>query len=205
MCMFPLLPTARECNPSVRCPGQTNLSIVLQIPYLRQLGINCVEVLPVFEWDELEFQRVCSPREHMVNIWGYSHLSFMAVASRLGSDGQGPAAAVRRGQPAVGMCGTGARHLWMGYKQLIFARHKVAPLLPGEKHPFTPHAPSLVTQAREFKELVRELHIAGIEVIMDVVFNHTAEGVLEVTGLLFLSHDWSSIYECRVPAPPTPI
>ena len=53
-----------------------------QIPHLQELGINAVELLPVLEYDELEFQRTPNPRDHMVNIWGYSHISFLAPMSR---------------------------------------------------------------------------------------------------------------------------
>lgn len=103
-----------------------------KIPHLKALGINAVELLPVFDWDELEFQRIRNPREHMVNIWGYSHLSFMAIAPRLAqAGGQDPSAA-----------------------------------------------------AREFKDLVRELHNNGIEVILDVVYNHTVEGTLSHGGVV---------------------
>lgn len=94
-----------------------------KIPHLKELGINAVEVLPVFEYDELEFQRSPNSRDHMVNIWGYSHINFFAPMSRFAADGGGPAAA-----------------------------------------------------AREFKQLVKQLHEAGIEVILDVVYNHTVEG-----------------------------
>ena len=87
-----------------------------------ELGINAVELLPVFEYDELEFQRSPNPRDHMVNIWGYSHLSFMAPNARLAA------------------------------------------------------APGPAASAREFKHLVQQLHAAGIEVLLDVVYNHTAEG-----------------------------
>ncbi len=102
---------------------QHELCSSLQIPHLKELGITAVELLPVFEYDELEFQRSPNPRDHMVNIWGYSHLSFFAPMSRFGSGGKGPAAA-----------------------------------------------------ARELKQLVKALHSAGIEVILDVVYNHTVEG-----------------------------
>ena len=54
-----------------------------------ELGINCVELLPVLEYDELEFQRSPNPRDHMVNIWGYSHISFMAPMSRFAAGGAG--------------------------------------------------------------------------------------------------------------------
>lgn len=97
---------------------------MLQIPHLVELGVTAVELLPVFEYDELEFQRSPNPRDHMVNIWGYSHLSFFAPMSRFGSGGKGPAAA-----------------------------------------------------AKEFKQLVKALHGSGIEVILDVVYNHTVEGM----------------------------
>ena len=63
-----------------------------QIPHLVELGVTAVELLPVFEYDELEFQRAPNPRDHMVNIWGYSHLSFLAPISR---SGPGPGAPPR--------------------------------------------------------------------------------------------------------------
>ncbi|GAB4816893.1 hypothetical protein N2152v2_003939 [Parachlorella kessleri] len=106
-------------------PGRrgTFLGLADKIPHLLELGVNAVELLPVFEYDELEFQRVPNPREHMVNVWGYSHLNFFAPMSRFAAEGGGPLAA-----------------------------------------------------QEEFKELVRRLHGAGIEVILDVVYNHTVEG-----------------------------
>lgn len=60
-----------------------------QIPHLVKLGVNCVELLPVFEYDELEFQRKKNPRDHMVNIWGYSHISFFAPMSRFAANSGG--------------------------------------------------------------------------------------------------------------------
>ncbi len=98
-----------------------------KVDHLVELGVNAVELLPVFEYDELEFQRQKNPRDHMVNIWGYSHLSFMAPMSRFGSH--------KSGTPAANAL----------------------------------HA------ATEFKEMVKTLHSKGIEVILDVVYNHTAE------------------------------
>ena len=102
---------------------QVRMAQCMQIPHLVELGINAVELLPVFEYDELEFQRIPNPRDHMVNIWGYSHINFFAPMSRYAADGAGPAAA-----------------------------------------------------AKEFKQMVQQFHKAGIEVILDVVYNHTAEG-----------------------------
>ncbi|KAL5779792.1 hypothetical protein ACOSQ2_010529 [Xanthoceras sorbifolium] len=98
------------------------LGVIEKIPHLLELGINAVELLPVFEFDELEFQRRPNPRDHMVNTWGYSTINFFAPMSRYASGGGGP----------------------------LKASH-------------------------EFKEMVKALHEAGIEVILDVVYNHTNE------------------------------
>ncbi|KAL0281950.1 UNVERIFIED_CONTAM: Isoamylase 3, chloroplastic [Sesamum angustifolium] len=94
----------------------------LKIPHLLELGINAVELLPVFEFDEMEFQRRPNPRDHMINTWGYSTINFFAPMSRYASNGGGP-----------------------------------------------------LNASREFKEMVKALHNAGIEVILDVVYNHTNE------------------------------
>lgn len=67
----------------------------VQVPYLKKLGVTAVELLPVLEYDELEFQRRPNPRDHMVNVWGYSHLSFVAPMSRFASNGGGPKNAAR--------------------------------------------------------------------------------------------------------------
>ncbi|GIL56414.1 hypothetical protein Vafri_11724 [Volvox africanus] len=103
----------------------TFAGLAAKAPYLASLGINAVELLPVFEWDELEFRRSANPRDHMTNVWGYSHINFFAPMSRLASS-----SAAGRGPEAV---------------------------------------------AREFKDMVKSLHAHGIEVILDVVYNHTAE------------------------------
>jgi len=121
--MQTMQPTQRFTD-ELACPALTRLPLIgWQIPFLKELGVNALELLPVFEYDELEFQRSPNPRDHMVNIWGYSHMNFFAPMSRFAADGGGPVAA-----------------------------------------------------AREFKEMVKALHEAGIEVILDVVYNHTAEG-----------------------------
>lgn len=106
-------------------PGErgTFKGVASKAQYLADLGVTAVELLPVFEWDEFEFQRTPNPRDHMINIWGYSHISFFAPMSRFAANGAGPAAA-----------------------------------------------------AREFKEMVKTLHAKGIEVLLDVVYNHTVEG-----------------------------
>ncbi|KAH9625411.1 hypothetical protein KSS87_008201, partial [Heliosperma pusillum] len=97
--------------------------IIEKIPHLLELGINAVELLPVFEFDEMEYQRRPNPRDHMINTWGYSTINFFAPMSRYASSGGGP-----------------------------------------------------INAALEFKEMVKALHNAGIEVILDVVYNHTNEG-----------------------------
>ncbi|XP_021743595.1 isoamylase 3, chloroplastic-like [Chenopodium quinoa] len=99
------------------------LGVIEKIPHLLELGINAVELLPVFEFDEMEFQRRSNPRDHMINTWGYSTINFFAPMSRYASCGGGP-----------------------------------------------------INASLEFKEMVKALHNAGIEVILDVVYNHTNEG-----------------------------
>jgi len=109
---------------SAKCsvPG-TYAGLLEKIPYLKELGVNCVELLPVFEFDEWEnHRRSPDGKDLLLNYWGYSTLGFFA--------------------PKAGYAATGA----------------------------------LGMQCDEFKNLVKQLHRAGIEVILDVVFNHTAEG-----------------------------
>lgn len=106
----------------VKNPG-TYSGFVEKIPYLKQLGITSVELLPVFEFDENENGN-CDPKtgNRLVNFWGYSTIGFFAPKTSYSFD-----------------------------------------KTPGGT-------------VKEFKTLVRELHKAGIEVILDVVYNHTAEG-----------------------------
>lgn len=102
----------------------TYAAIREKIPYLKSLGINCVELMPIFEFDELEYADRFNPEtgEPLVNYWGYSSIGFFA--------------------PKAGYATTG----------------------------------NFGMQIDEFKNLVKELHANGIEVWLDVVFNHTAEG-----------------------------
>ena len=104
----------------VRHPG-TFLGIIEKIPYLRELGVTAVELLPAFDFDEKAALRQVDGKA-LTNYWGYSTIGFFA--------------------PQSSYCvspGTGS-HL------------------------------------REFRDMVKALHRAGIEVILDVVFNHTDEG-----------------------------
>ncbi len=101
----------------------TFLGMVEKIPYLKELGINAVELLPIFEFDEIHCKDI-QPHtgEPLPNYWGYNTLFFMAPMRR-------------------------------------YAAH-----------------PSIFSPLEECKTVIRELHRAGIEVILDVVFNHTGEG-----------------------------
>lgn len=106
----------------VEHPG-TYRGIIEMIPYLQELGITSLELLPVQEFDTREYDRINPETGKPVsNYWGYSTLGFFAPKASYAHD-----------------------------------------LSPGGG-------------VREFKEMVRELHKAGIEVILDVVYNHTGEG-----------------------------
>jgi glycogen operon protein len=101
----------------------TFAGIRTKIPYLKELGVNAIELMPVFEFDEFENSRI-SPitGETLYNYWGYSTVGFFA--------------------PKAGYAATGKFGM----------------------------------QVDELKTLIKELHKNDIEVILDVVFNHTAEG-----------------------------
>jgi len=94
----------------------TYAGMIEKIPYLQDLGITAVELLPVFQFDAQDVP------PGLVNYWGYSPVSFFAPHAGYSSRGD--------------------------------------PLGPVD----------------EFRDLVKALHRAGIEVILDVVYNHTAEG-----------------------------
>lgn len=93
----------------------TYAGLVEKIPYLKELGITAVELMPVQQFDEQDAPPGLS------NYWGYSPMAFFA--------------------PHCGYCSKGG----------------------------------ILSPINEFRDMVKELHRAGIEVIMDVVFNHTAE------------------------------
>ncbi len=115
---FTAHPSADVANPG------TYRGLIDKIPYLQELGITTLELLPTQEFNEMEFFWENGPRKNLRNFWGYSTLAFFAPNGRF-------ACSNRRGE-----------------------------------------------QVREFKEMVLAMHQAGIEVILDVVFNHTAEGGL---------------------------
>ncbi len=107
----------------------TYAGLVEKIPYLVELGITAVELLPVFAFDCQD----CHPG--LVNYWGYAPVSF-------------------------------------------FAPH---PAYSARQDPCGP--------VEEFRDMVKALHRAGIEVILDVVFNHTAEGQQDGPTLCFRGID----------------
>ena len=92
-----------------------------KIPYLKDLGVNAVELMPVFEFDEMEDARLVDG-EQLYNYWGYNTVCFFAPNT--------------------------------SYSSVVEHNH----------------------EGDELKELIYELKENGIEVILDVVFNHTAEG-----------------------------
>ncbi len=120
-------------------PG-TFRGLTEKIPYLKELGINAVELMPVQEFDEFENINI-NPLtgERLKNYWGYSTLCFFAPKGNYSS-----------------VTEEGA-------------------------------------QVREFREMVKAFHAAGIEVILDVVFNHTAEGDQKGPTVTFRGID-NSIY-----------
>lgn len=92
-----------------------------KIPYLKELGVNAVELMPIFEFDEMRDVRLIDENE-LIDFWGYNPVSFFA--------------------PNTSYCSS------MEYNR----------------------------EGLELKTLIKALHDNGIEVILDVVFNHTAEG-----------------------------
>ena len=112
----------RHPSSGVTAPG-TYLGLTEKIPYLKQLGITAVELLPVYEFEEANTDRFNpSLGVTLLNLWGYQPIGFFAPNASYATD----------------------------------------------KH----HGAAV----SEFREMVRRFHDAGIEVILDVVFNHTAEG-----------------------------
>mmetsp|Transcript_1802 Transcript_1802/g.6412 ORF Transcript_1802/g.6412 Transcript_1802/m.6412 type:complete len:515 (+) Transcript_1802:168-1712(+) len=110
---------------AVSSPG-TYKGVIEKLPYLKSLGVNCIELLPIHEFNEMEYYtKNPATGEYRTNFWGYSTINFFSPMARYASE-------------SFDDCGREA--------------------------------------VREFKEMVRECHRYGIEVILDVVFNHTAEG-----------------------------
>lgn len=112
----------RHESSGVKYPG-TFAAIRDKIPYLKEMGITCIELMPVYEFDEFENSRKNAENgETLYNYWGYSTVGFFS--------------------PKAGFAATGRFGM----------------------------------QVDELKNLIKELHRNDIEVFLDVVFNHTAEG-----------------------------
>jgi len=121
--------------------GGTFRGLIEKIPYLQELGITAVELLPVTEFDEADnYRKNPLTGERLHNYWGYHPLGWFA-----------PKAAYA-------------------------------------------NSPEAGAQVREFKELVKAFHSAGIEVILDMVFNHTGEGNEKGPTLCFRGLDNSVYY-----------
>ena len=115
-------------HPSAGLPPElagTYRGLIHKIPYLKDLGITAVELLPVFAFDPL------AAPSGLRNYWGYQPVSFFAP------------------------------------------------------HPGYACSSDPLAVIDEFRDLVKALHRAGIEVILDVVFNHTAEGDAEGPAFCF--------------------
>ena len=144
-----------ECTPRAFTASATSgldddtrgsfLGIAEKVAHIKDAGYNAVELLPVFHFDEMEFQLSPNPRDHMLNTWGYSTMAFFAPMTVYASKGAGP--------QQVG----------------LFFNHRYY----GD---WTDDVVFCVQAAREFKHLVKTMHANGIEVLLDVVYNHTGEG-----------------------------
>jgi isoamylase len=114
---FTIDPSSRAADPG------TYRGLTEKIPYLQDLGVTAIELMPVQEFNESELSRVNSiSKERLRNFWGYNPAAFVAPKETYGTQG-------RFGQ-----------------------------------------------QTLEFREMVKSFHRAGIEVILDIVLNHTSEG-----------------------------
>lgn len=73
-----------ECKAS-----RTFAGIAEKIPYLKELGVNCVELMPIHEFDEFENSKPSPVDGHMLyNVWGYSNVGFFAPKAAYASTGR---------------------------------------------------------------------------------------------------------------------
>lgn len=110
----------KDTSSGVSHPG-TFAGLMEKIPYLLDLGITTIELMPVFEFDEMRDCRLLDENQ-LLDYWGYNPVSFFAPNTSYAS------------------------------------------------------ASEYNREGNELKQLIRECHANGLEVIFDVVFNHTAEG-----------------------------
>ena len=124
-------------DPNSRVPAETRgtfAGLIEKIPYLQDLGVTAVELLPVFQFDAQD-----CPAGH-VNYWGYAPVSFFAP-----------------------------------HRAYSSRQDRLGPI-------------------DEFRDMVKALHRVGIEVILDVVYNHTAEGNEQGPTLSFRGLDNDAYY-----------
>lgn len=114
-----------------------------KIPYLKRLGINAVELMPIFEFDETRDERTVNG-ENLLDYWGYNPVSFFAPNTSYTS------------------------------------------------------ATEYNKEGTELKELIKALNNNHIEVFLDVVFNHTAEGNEKGPYISFKGFD-NNIYYMLTP------
>lgn len=130
----------QHSSSNVQHPG-TYLGIIEKIPYLKELGVNALELLPIHEFNEKEvLHNHPKTKKKLCNYFGYSTVNFFSLMNRYAS-------------------------------QSIQDRALI-----------------------EFKTMVRELHKNGIEVILDVVYNHTFEGNQRGPTLSFRGLDSHAYY-----------
>jgi isoamylase/glycogen operon protein len=130
----------RDSSSEVQHPG-TYLGIIEKIPYLKELGVNALEIMPIHEFNEKEAAQVNpKTKEKLYNYFGYSTVNYFSPMNRYASQSSQDEALI------------------------------------------------------EFKTMVRELHKNGIEVILDVVYNHTFEGNQKGPTLSFRGFDPPAYY-----------
>lgn len=132
----------QDASSGVKCRG-TFAGILEKLPYLKELGVTAVELMPIFEFDELRDAREYEGNT-LLNYWGYSTVSFFAPNTSYASR--------------------------LEYNQ----------------------------EGNELKHLIKTLHENGMEVYLDVVFNHTAEGNEEGPFFSFKGLD-NNIYYMLTP------
>ncbi|KAI4376401.1 hypothetical protein MLD38_014169 [Melastoma candidum] len=133
----------RHESSNARFPG-TYLGVVDKLDHLKELGVNCIELMPCQEFNELEYFSYNSVLgDYKMNFWGYSTINYFS---------------------------------------------------PMMRYSFA----SSVDAINEVKTLIREAHKRGIEVVLDVVFNHTAEGNEDGPTLSFRGID-NSVYYMLAP------
>lgn len=138
----------------------TYQGVVEKIPYLRELGVTAVELMPVQAFDPYS-----APRGH-TNYWGYSPVAFFA-----------PHAGYAISESAIGQGGADAgplvdRPTGTGPTGPMDARGRDTTAI----EPAAMDASVATAAVDEFRSMVLALHRSGIRVILDVVYNHTAEG-----------------------------